>query len=94
MIDTRTMEDGEGIFYEFETLSEVGDAALAGTNIWFGMPLTRGLKFAELDESLGAYFDTSEGVLVLSAKADNLLQLQSGDVIRTVHCLACLTLTM
>jgi C-terminal processing protease CtpA/Prc len=85
VIDTRTIEDGEGIFYEFETLSEVGDAALAGTNIWFGVPLTRGLKFAELDAALGAYFDTDEGVLVLRAKQDNLLQLQSGDVIRAVN---------
>jgi S1-C subfamily serine protease len=85
VIDTRSIEDGEGIFYEFEALSEVGDAALAGTDIWFGMPLTRGLKFAELDDDLAAYFATTDGVLVLRAKDDNLLQLQSGDVIRAVN---------
>lgn len=85
VIDARTIEAGDELFYEFEALSEVGDAALAGTNIWFGMPLTRGLKFAELDDDLAAYFHTPDGVLVLSARDDNLLQLRSGDVIRTVN---------
>lgn len=85
VIDTRDLEGAGEMFYEFEALSEAGDAALAGTDIWFGMPLTRGLKFAELDEDLAAYFDTPDGVLVLRAKKDNLLQLQSGDVIRAVN---------
>ncbi|MEE4175525.1 MAG: PDZ domain-containing protein [Xanthomonadales bacterium] len=84
IIDTRTIEDGE-LVYEFEALSEIGDTALAGTNIWFGMPLTRGLKFAELDSDLASYFDTTDGVLVLQAREDNLLQLRSGDVIRAVN---------
>ncbi len=71
------------LFYEFEALSEVGDAAIAGTNIWFGLPLTRGLEFAEIDTGLGEYFDVDGGVLVLRANADNALGLRSGDVIQS-----------
>jgi hypothetical protein len=76
--------DGEALFYEFETLSQMGDTALAGTEIWFGMPLTRGLKFAELDAGLSTYFGTDRGVLVLQAREGNVLQLLSGDVIQAV----------
>ncbi|MEM1412111.1 MAG: PDZ domain-containing protein [Pseudomonadota bacterium] len=82
IVDAR---DGDGeIIYDFEVLSDVGETAISGTNIWFGMPLTRGLEFAELDSRLGAYFDTDTGVLVLRAREDNALELESGDVILSV----------
>lgn len=76
--------DGQSSLFGVEHLSDAGDAALASTNIWFGVPLTRGLKLAELDSELGIYFEASQGVLVLSAQADNELQLKSGDVIISV----------
>ena len=69
---------------EFHELSEMGDFALSDANIWFGLPLTRGLKLAEIDADLGDYFKTDRGVLVLKAKQDNELQLVSGDVILQV----------
>ena len=75
--------DGEFEF-EFHELSELGDFALSDANIWFGMPMAQGLKLAEIDPDLGAYFKTDRGVLVLKARADNDLQLQSGDVILQV----------
>ena len=70
--------------YEFHELSEMGDVALHEANVWFGMPMTRGLKLAELDAGLGEYFKTDRGVLVLKARDDNDLHLQSGDVILMV----------
>jgi len=91
-IDERrvSMESGEfaphdGEFeFEFHELSELGDFALSDANLWFGMPMTQGLKLAEIDPGLGEYFKTDRGVLVLKAKADNDLQLESGDVILQV----------
>lgn len=76
--------DGAGFEFEFEDLSEFGDAVLAGTDVWFGMPLTQGLKMTSLDAALGAYFDSERGVLVLKAADDNGLQLRTGDVILRV----------
>jgi hypothetical protein len=84
------MESGEfaphaGEFeFEFHELSELGDFALSDANIWFGLPMTQGLKLAEIDPGLGEYFKTDRGVLVLKAKTDNELQLESGDVILQV----------
>jgi C-terminal processing protease CtpA/Prc len=69
---------------EFDNLSELGEEAMLGTNVWFGMHMTRGLKLAEINKGLGEYFKTDRGVLVLNAKEDNDLQLQSGDVILEV----------
>ena len=66
---------------ELHEMSELGDFALHDANVWFGLPLTQGLKLAEIDPGLGEYFKTDRGVLVLKAKADNDLQLKSGDVI-------------
>ncbi len=86
IIDDRTTSDiGNNVMiYEYEAFSDAAEAALAGTNIWFGVPLTRGLKLAELDGGLGEYFDTDRGVLVLEADQDNALQLRAGDVILNV----------
>jgi len=70
--------------FEFHELSEMGDFALSDANLWFGLPMTQGLKLAEIDPGLGEYFKTDRGVLVLKAKADNDLQLESGDVILQV----------
>ena len=70
--------------FEFHEMSELGDFALSDANIWFGMPMAQGLKLAEIDPDLGEYFKTDRGVLVLKARADNDLLLQSGDVILQV----------
>ena len=75
--------DGEYEF-EFHEMSEMGDFALHDANVWFGLPMARGLKLAEIDSGLGEYFKTDRGVLVLKARADNDLQLKSGDVILQV----------
>jgi C-terminal processing protease CtpA/Prc len=41
----------------------------------------RGLELAKLDEDLGSYFKTTEGVLVVKAPRNGDLMLKSGDVI-------------
>jgi len=71
--------------FQFDDLSEMGDFALHDTNAWFGMPLASGLRLAAIDPGLGEYFKTDRGVLVLQAKEDNALLLQSGDVILSLH---------
>lgn len=70
--------------FEFHELSEMGDFALHDANVWFGLPMAQGLKLAKIDPDLGEYFKTDRGVLVLKARADNDLQLESGDVILQV----------
>ena len=70
--------------YNFETFSDLGEDALYSANVWFGMPLTRGLKLAEVNEGLGDYFKADHGVLVLNATEDNDLQLLAGDVVLAV----------
>lgn len=44
----------------------------------------RGLELAKLDEDLGAYFKTRDGVLVVKAPKDGALGLKSGDVIQKI----------
>jgi len=78
---TAPEDDHEGWSYEFETFSDFGDEALKEANVWFGLPVTRGLKLAEMDADLASYFKADGGVLVLKAREDNDLQLRSGDVI-------------
>lgn len=71
-------EDYEAYFGD---MSELGDFALAETSVWFGMPLTSGLRLAQVGPDLGEYFNTDRGVLVLKANRENALQLQAGDVV-------------
>lgn len=44
----------------------------------------RGLELAKLDEDLGHYFKTREGVLVIKAPKSGALSLKSGDVIQKI----------
>ena len=69
---------------ELHEMSELGHFALEDTNVWFGWPMAQGLQLAEIDPGLGEYFKTDRGVLVLKARTDNDLQLESGDVILQV----------
>jgi len=50
---------------------------------WFQFrgPAIRGLELAKLDEDLGSYFKTKDGVLVVKAPRSGALELKSGDVI-------------
>lgn len=50
----------------------------------FRGPAIRGLELARLDEDLGAYFKTTEGVLVVRAPKSGALSLKSGDVIQKI----------
>lgn len=54
---------------------------------WFGFrgPAIRGLELAKLDEDLGSYFKTTNGVLVVKAPKDGTLGLRSGDVIQKIN---------
>lgn len=47
-------------------------------------PAIRGLELAKLDEDLGHYFKTREGVLVVKAPKSGALSLKSGDVIQKI----------
>jgi S1-C subfamily serine protease len=53
---------------------------------WFGFrgPAIRGLELCKLDEDLGGYFKTTNGVLVVAAPKDGALGLKSGDVIQKI----------
>jgi C-terminal processing protease CtpA/Prc len=84
LMTTRELVPHGDFEFEFHEMSELGDLALHEANVWFGMPMTRGLKLAEIDPDLGEYFKTDRGVLVLKARTDNDLQLESGDVILQV----------
>jgi S1-C subfamily serine protease len=42
------------------------------------------MELVELNEGLGKYFGTDEGLLVVSAPESNALQLEDGDVIKSI----------
>ena len=42
------------------------------------------MDMVELNESLGRYFGTDSGLLVIKAPSDNAYQLQDGDVIKNI----------
>ena len=69
---------------ELHEMSELGHFALEDANVWFGWPMAQGLQLDEINAGLGEYFKTDRGVLVLKARTDNDLQLESGDVILQV----------
>lgn len=70
---------------EYKDFSDFADHAFSTASVSFGMPRAQGLKLAEVNEGLGAYFKTDHGVLVLEAKEDNAYQLEAGDVILKVR---------
>lgn len=65
-----------------EFLEEMGTSP-AYREFFSGSPLAR-LELAPMNEELGRYFGTSEGVLVISAPADAGLGLRGGDVVLAV----------
>lgn len=82
--DGETVEFSREFEFDHEALSEMGRRALAEANMVFGLPHTRGLELVAVDESLGRYFKTDRGVLVVRAEDDNAYGLESGDVILAV----------
>lgn len=57
---------------------------MPGAGFPFRGPAIRGLELAKLDADLGAYFKTTEGVLVVKAPKSSALGLKSGDVIQKI----------
>ena len=78
--------DFEQFEFEFdaESMAKLSERALGEASIWLGSPATFGVRFAELNEGLGQYFGTNQGVLVLEASRDNALKLQPGDVVQSI----------
>ena len=64
-------------------LGELGPAGDSRVRIVFGSPLGD-LELAPVNEDLGSYFGTSDGVLVINVPKDSKLNLKSGDVILSV----------
>ena len=79
------LADGDFEFaFDAGALSELSTNALSQASVIFGTLATRGIRFAELNEGLGSYFDADRGVLVLEAPEGNPLLLKSGDVVLKV----------
>lgn len=79
--------DGKQVHrYEFHVgdFSEIGEHLMDEADTWFDLPRAHGLELASIDESLGIYFDTERGVLVVKAREGNAYGLESGDVILAI----------
>ena len=75
-----------GAEFSYEVFSDLASSAIDNTMVWFsGSQYVQGLQFAAMNDDLGVYFDTPEGVLVLQAREDNSLDLRSGDVIIEIN---------
>ena len=64
-------------------MGELGPAGQSRVRMLFDSPLGD-LELAPVNEDLGSYFGTSDGVLVISVPKDSKLNLRSGDVILSV----------
>jgi len=64
-------------------LGELGPAGESRMRVFFDSPLGD-LELAPVNEDLGSYFGTSDGVLVINVPKDSKLNLKSGDVILSV----------
>jgi hypothetical protein len=64
-------------------LGQMGPAGETRYRVFLGSPLGD-LELAPLNEDLGSYFGTTDGVLVISVPKDSKLNLKSGDVILSV----------
>lgn len=78
-------DTGDGEFYwnPQVAIPPAGLEAARGMIAVFGGPWSD-IELVSVDESLGRYFGTSEGLLVVKAPDDASLQLQSGDVILSI----------
>ena len=75
-----------GIEFNYEGFSDLANSAIDNTFVWYsGLEFVQGLQFAAMNDDLGLYFETSNGVLVLRAKNDNSLELRAGDVILEIN---------
>lgn len=64
-------------------MGELGPDGQSRMRVFFGSPLGD-LELAPINEDLGSYFGTSDGVLVINVPKDSKLNLKSGDVILSV----------
>ncbi|HJP56096.1 MAG TPA: PDZ domain-containing protein [Gemmatimonadales bacterium] len=64
-------------------MGELGPAGEGRMRVFFGSPLGD-LELAPVNDDLGSYFGTSDGVLVINVPKDSKLNLKSGDVILSV----------
>jgi S1-C subfamily serine protease len=77
----RSMPDAKTRMLELE--QQLGPAGQTRMRVFFGSPLGD-LELAPLNEDLGSYFGTTDGVLVISVPKDSKLNLKSGDVVMSV----------
>ena len=70
-----------GWAFEMGDMSQFGIDAMRDADAWFGLPLAHGLELTALNPSLGRYFDTERGVLVINIDETNDYHLMAGDVI-------------
>ena len=64
-------------------MGQLGPAGESRMRVFFGSPLGD-LELAPINDDLGSYFGTTDGVLVISVPKDSKLNLKGGDVILSV----------